>query len=188
MEYIPGLKKLNGKNIKEEEKKEVAEIALSAVYQMMFKDGFIHGDLHPGNIYINDNCKIVLLDFGLMAELNGKEKDDYIDFFFGIATNNGQECARVVYDTALYILPQFNYKKFEKEMIAMINYFYLMDVEDFEVASFAFELFNLERKNGIKGATHFITTILSIIIFEGVLKNLHPTLDFQKEAKKLLKA
>ncbi|MBA3461816.1 MAG: AarF/ABC1/UbiB kinase family protein [Deltaproteobacteria bacterium] len=37
--------------------------------RMIFKDGFFHGDPHPGNILVLDDGRLGLLDFGLAKEL-----------------------------------------------------------------------------------------------------------------------
>lgn len=186
MEYFPDLKKVQDLSLQAYEKELAALTALKGIYKMMFNEGFIHGDLHPGNLFFLDGGRVLLLDFGLVAELKGEELEDYIEFFFSMATNNGKECARIVHKTALFLSPNFEYSRFEKEMEEMIHYFYNLNVEEFEVSAFATRLFNIERKNGIKGATHFITVILALMVFEGVAKQLHPKLDFQDEAKKVL--
>lgn len=39
-------------------------------FNQAYRDGFFHADLHPGNIFINDQGKIVLIDFGIMGRLD----------------------------------------------------------------------------------------------------------------------
>eukprot|EP00535_Pseudo-nitzschia_heimii_P013652 CAMPEP_0197197278 /NCGR_PEP_ID=MMETSP1423-20130617/32787_1 /TAXON_ID=476441 /ORGANISM="Pseudo-nitzschia heimii, Strain UNC1101" /LENGTH=663 /DNA_ID=CAMNT_0042651097 /DNA_START=217 /DNA_END=2204 /DNA_ORIENTATION=- len=39
--------------------------AIRAVCQMIFLDNFTHGDLHPGNVMVTEDCKFVLLDVGI---------------------------------------------------------------------------------------------------------------------------
>ena len=39
----------------EAEKKRLAKSGLSAFLKMVFLDNFVHGDLHPGNIYVTEN-------------------------------------------------------------------------------------------------------------------------------------
>jgi predicted unusual protein kinase regulating ubiquinone biosynthesis (AarF/ABC1/UbiB family) len=39
----------------ESEKKRLAKIGLKAFLKMVFLDNFVHGDLHPGNIFVTEN-------------------------------------------------------------------------------------------------------------------------------------
>ena len=71
-------------------------------------------------------------------------------------------------------------------MICMIDWASSSSANEFETSLFAKKLFEIERKNGVKGSTHFMNTILALIVFEGLIKKFHPKLDFQKEARKLL--
>lgn len=56
--------KLNGR--------ELAERLVSAYCRMVFQDGFYHADPHPGNILVQKDGTIVLLDFGAVATLDPK--------------------------------------------------------------------------------------------------------------------
>lgn len=50
----------------------------------MQQDNFIHGDLHPGNIFVrfvNNVPKVVLLDVGMTAELNSHSRSVMLDLF-----------------------------------------------------------------------------------------------------------
>lgn len=38
-----------------EEKRRIARSGLSAFLKMVFLDNFVHGDLHPGNIFVREN-------------------------------------------------------------------------------------------------------------------------------------
>jgi aarF domain-containing kinase len=51
---------------------------------MWQQDNFIHGDLHPGNIFVrfvNNVPKVVLLDVGMTAELNAHSRSVMLDLF-----------------------------------------------------------------------------------------------------------
>ena len=43
-------------------------------FLQVFRDGFFHADLHPGNIFIDKKGNIVPLDFGIMGRLSNKDR------------------------------------------------------------------------------------------------------------------
>ncbi len=51
-------------------RRDIADRLLRAYCRMVFKDGFYHADPHPGNILIQPDGTIVLLDFGAVAALS----------------------------------------------------------------------------------------------------------------------
>jgi hypothetical protein len=53
---------------------EMKKLIFGWIYNVLFQDGFFHADLHPGNIIIDENKKITLIDFGNCFSLSNKEK------------------------------------------------------------------------------------------------------------------
>ena len=60
------------------------------------------------------------------------------------------------------------------------------NAEQFEVTLFSKELFELFQSNGLRGSTDFVTVILALVVFEGIVKQISPSLDFQAEARSFL--
>ena len=48
----------------------LAERVMRIWCRMVFKDGFYHADPHPGNMLVNENGNVVLLDFGATANIS----------------------------------------------------------------------------------------------------------------------
>ncbi|MEM1007705.1 MAG: AarF/UbiB family protein, partial [Myxococcota bacterium] len=49
------------------QREQIVENTLHAVCEMVFAHGFFHGDLHPGNMIIEEDLSIALIDFGLVG-------------------------------------------------------------------------------------------------------------------------
>jgi predicted unusual protein kinase regulating ubiquinone biosynthesis (AarF/ABC1/UbiB family) len=90
MEYVEGIKANDYKKLDQLDidKKLVAKRIIEAFCQMVFKDGLIHGDPHPGNILVNVDASITLIDFGSVVELNPILRQGIIDLVFGGLTHN----------------------------------------------------------------------------------------------------
>ncbi|HEY8039801.1 MAG TPA: AarF/UbiB family protein, partial [Polyangiaceae bacterium] len=48
--------------------------------KMCFEDGFVHADLHPGNMLLLDDGDIAIFDVGLVKHLSAEIHEQYIDF------------------------------------------------------------------------------------------------------------
>ncbi len=48
---------------------EILEVATRVFFNQVFRDGFFHGDMHPGNMLIAPDGRIIALDFGIMGRL-----------------------------------------------------------------------------------------------------------------------
>jgi ubiquinone biosynthesis protein len=188
MELIEDLPKVQDLSLTPSERRAAALVGLQAVYQMIFVDGLVHADLHPGNVFFRRGPECVLLDMGLVARLDAGTRDAFTRFFLSMARNDGRECARIVYETATYRRPTCDRAGFEQAMVELIAKFSSRNAVEFEVISFVAGLFNIQRKFGIRGSTDFTMTIVSLVVFEGIVKALCPTLDFQQEARRFFVA
>jgi ubiquinone biosynthesis protein len=168
-----------------EERRLAAVRSVHAVYTMTFVHGFLHGDLHPGNVFFRPGGVLVLLDFGVIADLEGINLKHFADFFFGIVTNNGRDCARVVYETAIEA-PAETLLEFQADMIRLVARYSAKRAREFEVSRFAVELFDCQRRHRVCGATRFMKTILAFMVFESIAKQIDPDLDFQGEARQFI--
>lgn len=160
--------------------------ALHMLYQMMFRDGFTHCDMHPGNFFITPEGKFILLDFGMVTRMDDAFRKDFIRFFFYMSTNNGRGCANIILSTALHRSKNFDKEKLYRETETFISGFSSLPAEQFSVLAFTKKLVQLERRCGIKGATGFINNILAIAFFESHLKQIDPGIDFQDEAARYI--
>lgn len=186
MEYVGELQHIGAIQLSHEARRVAAKAGLRALYQMIFADGLVHADLHPGNILFRPNGDVVLMDFGLVATLDDELREQFSEFFFSMVTNQGGLCARIVLQTAQATAPGFDEAAFTKAMTKMVDRYAGRHVREFEVACFVAELFDLQRRFGVRGSTAFTMTIISLLLFECTLKELDPKLDFQFEAAAFL--
>ena len=53
---------------------DITRIAARCFFVQVFRDGYFHADMHPGNIFIRDDGVLVPIDFGIMGDLNLKDR------------------------------------------------------------------------------------------------------------------
>ena len=158
------------------------QTGLRALYKMIFNAGLIHCDLHASNILCNDEGRVALLDFGFVSEMTPKAKQDFSEFFLSIAFRDGKTAARIVRETAIRIVKNLDELAFERDMQVLVESTAGRKAGDFQVAGFVFELFQIQRRHGIYGSPNFTLPILSLLTYEGMIKDIYPDIDFQQEA------
>ena len=179
MKFIEGL---NGTSTEDDDKaREALLAALRALYRMIFVEGFIHCDLHRGNLHFLSDGRVVIIDFGFMAELKRAERLKFAEFFYAMSTNDGARCARIMREMAIFAPPNLDENKFKSDVVALVKQVSGAQASEFQVAKFVFQLFNIQRRHKIVGTTAFIMAIVSLLVFEGIAKDIYPELDFQDE-------
>lgn len=65
----------------------IAENGIHILMQMIFKHGFFHADPHPGNLFVQPDNGIALIDFGMVGSLKPSHMQFLAGFTLGLATN-----------------------------------------------------------------------------------------------------
>src|SRR5262249_12450793 len=58
---------------------ELAEVVRHTMFKMCFEDGFVHADLHPGNMVVTEAGTLVIFDVGLAKLLHEDVLIQFID-------------------------------------------------------------------------------------------------------------
>ena len=62
------------------------------------RDGFFHADMHPGNLFVDEQGRIVAVDFGIMGRLGLKERRFLAEILHGFITRNYRRVAEVHFE------------------------------------------------------------------------------------------
>ncbi len=76
LEFIEGIRidDLEALEMSKHNIKIITEIGTEVFFLQVFRDGFFHGDMHPGNILIDKEGALIPIDFGIMGRLSNKDR------------------------------------------------------------------------------------------------------------------
>jgi ubiquinone biosynthesis protein len=188
LELLDGLHHIAAPELPLDDRRRALRAGLAALYHMIFVDGLIHADLHPGNVWFRRGGECVLLDAGVVARLAPAVRCDFVEFFLGLVANRGDDCARIICDGALYRAPAADRGAFAADVRAVVARFSALPAREFEVSGFAMALFDIQHRHRIYGAPDFMMAIVALLGYEGIVKQVEPELDFQAIARELLSA
>jgi ubiquinone biosynthesis protein len=185
MEFIPDLVARPVSAIDPARRPVLAARTLGAVYQMLFMDGFVHCDLHPGNIYYRGS-KVVILDAGFSVRLPATVRRLFAEFFLGLALGRGRRCGEVVVASTMNVAPDADVEGFIGTIADLVRRHTGVPAKDFQLMRFGTDLFRLQRDFGLYAASEFVFPLLSLLVIEGTIRELHPEIDFQAAARPML--
>lgn len=99
---------------------ELLQRALEVIFEMVFTDGFFHGDPHPGNMLVTSDSRIAMLDFGLMGRLTKEEQETLIQLALAVFSRNATQLTRVVMKMG-QVPPEFNRLAFEADVRPLMD-------------------------------------------------------------------
>ncbi|MEU7279438.1 AarF/UbiB family protein [Streptomyces sp. NPDC045431] len=164
---------------------QAAVTALRAAFHMLFLDGFVHCDLHPGNLVCGPGRAVTVVDAGFTVRLTERAREKFTDFFEAMGAGDGRTCADIVLSTT-HPGSRTDTEGFRRELAELIASRGDATAATFDLMSFAARLFALQRRHGLYADPQFVFPILSLLVLEGTVRDLGPDLDFQAVAKPYL--
>ncbi len=186
MEYLPNLDRRTVERVAPSAARRFAHSALTAVYEMLFVEGFVHCDLHPGNLYVTSAGQVVILDAGFTVQLSDRLRRLFAEFFLNMSLGRGRRCAEIVVKSASAVAPDADLEAFSSGLADLVERNARVAARDFSLIAFATEMFDLQRRFGLMAATELVFPLLSLLVVEGTVRNLDPELDFQEVARPVL--
>jgi ubiquinone biosynthesis protein len=174
-EFIKGVKisdvaKLKRANL---DKHIIASNGADMALKQIFEDGFFHGDLHPGNIFVLDGNVIALVDFGMVGSIDSETMKNLADVLMSLTKFNTEGIIRGL-ERMDVIAVDSDTGKIKKEISRLIDRYYGLDLKDLEVRKILSDVLEIIRKNNIRIPSDFALLFKTLITAEGTARELDP--------------
>jgi len=161
----------------------IAREMVRALFKMVFEDGFFHGDLHPGNIFVLPDGRIGLIDFGLVGRMTPAMKDETAGLLQAIVTNDYEGVARCFYELSIRT-GRVNYAEWEADTIELMErYFLNKRLAEVDFGRFLRDLVEGAIRHEVRIPPDYTMFFKAIMTVEGIGKTLTPDLDLVGECK-----
>lgn len=183
MEFLGGkpLKNLTDEQILRNGK-ELANRLIYSFSNQVFKHGYFHADPHPGNILIDGDLQINIIDFGIVGNLSDKKKYTLLKLFLGISLNSTRIIIASIIELGA-LSPSVNTYKLEKELQLFLDRYMKISLREIKLASLFEEFIELLLRYEIRIDKSLTMLGKTIMILEGVIENLYKESSFLELSK-----
>ncbi|MFT3733042.1 MAG: 2-polyprenylphenol 6-hydroxylase [Hyphomicrobium sp.] len=150
------------------------------------RDGFFHADMHQGNLFVDDSGKIVAVDFGIMGRLGLPERRFLAEILHGLITRDYYRAAAIHFEAG-YVPPHHSVEEFAQAMRAIGEPIQGRTAEEISMADLLGQLFAYTEVFDMQTRPELILLQKSMVIVEGVARDLDPTLNVWVAAEPVAK-
>jgi ubiquinone biosynthesis protein len=154
-------------------------------FTQVFRDGFFHADMHPGNIQVADDGKYIALDFGIMGTLNDTDKYYLARNFLAFFNRDYRDVAQAHIDSG-WVPADTKREELETAVRAICEPIFDKPLKDISFARTLLSLFQMARRFGVIIQPQLIMLQKTLLNIEGLGRELDPNLDLWKSAQPFL--
>jgi len=161
--------------------------AAGAFFNQVFRDGFFHADLHPGNMFVDASGAIVVVDFGIMGRLDRATRFYLADMLLGFLSGDYRRVAEVHF-TAGYVPPRRSVDAFAQACRAIGEPILGRPLQEISFARLLGQLFQVTEQFEMETQPQLLLLQKTMVQVEGLGRRLDPEVNIWTLARPLIEA
>jgi ubiquinone biosynthesis protein len=163
----------------------LARAGVEIFFTQVFRDGFFHADMHPGNILVADDARYIALDFGIMGTLTEFDKS-YLAQNFVAFFNRDYHRVALAHLDAGWVPAGTRLDHFEAAIRAVCEPIFARPLKEIYFGKLLLRLFQTSRRFNVEIQPQLVLLQKTLLNIEGLGRQLDPDLDLWKTAKPFL--
>ncbi|MFI0844804.1 2-polyprenylphenol 6-hydroxylase [Mesorhizobium sp. IMUNJ 23232] len=184
MEWIDGIKMndIDGLRAAGHDLKAIAAHLVQSFLRHTLRDGFFHADMHPGNLFVEQDGTIVAVDLGISGRLGKKERHFLAEILFGFITRDYVRVAEVHFEAG-YVPRQHNVASFAQAIRAIGEPIHGQPAETISMAKLLTLLFEVTELFDMATRPELVLLQKTMVVVEGVARTLDPAFNMWKTSE-----
>jgi len=158
-------------------------------FTQIFRDGFFHADMHPGNILVSTDPatfgRYIALDFGIVGTLNDFDKDYLSQNFLAFFRRDYKRVAEAHIESG-WAPKDTRVDELEAAVRACCEPIFDRPLKDISFGQVLLRLFQTSRRFNVEVQPQLVLLQKTLLNIEGLGRQLDPDLDLWKTAKPYL--
>jgi ubiquinone biosynthesis protein len=160
----------------------LARNGVEIFYTQVFRDGFFHADMHPGNVQVTPDGQYIALDFGIMGTLTDIDKNYLAQNFIAFFRRDYKRVAEVHIESGWAPIDT-RVDELETAIRAVCEPIFDKPLREVSFGRVLLRLFQTSRRFGIEVQPQLVLLQKTLLNIEGLGLQLDPELDLWKTAK-----
>ena len=187
------LEKVDGIPIREIEKIENADINKSQLAKSVIQnflrqavgDGFFHGDMHQGNLFVDNQGNIIPVDFGIMGRLDKNNRKYLADILYGFIQRDYEKVAEVHFKAGLVPLDESK-ETFSQALRSIGEPIFGQSIKNISAGKLLAQLFEITEKFNMTTQPQLLLLQKNMVVVEGVARSLDENANIWEISKPIL--
>ena len=161
----------------------LGETLIKAYLKQIVIDGVFHADPHPGNVFVTDDCRLALLDLGMIGRITPGMQEKLLKLLMAISEGRGEEAAEVTVILGEK-MPDFDEPAFKKAIATLVGRYGHESLANIEIGRVFIELNNVARAHHVRPPAELTMLGKTLLHLDEVARALKPDLDVNESIRR----
>lgn len=161
--------------------------AAEAFFNQVFRDGFFHADLHPGNMFVEPDGAIAVVDFGIMGRLDRATRYFLADMLVGFLSGDYRRVAEVHFEAG-YVPQGRSVDEFAQACRSIGEPILGRPLAEISIARLLAQLFRVTEQFEMETQPQLLLLQKTMVLVEGVGRQLDPEVNIWALARPPIEA
>ena len=187
LEYIEGIKIDDIPALKKQKHniEKITEVATEVFFLQIFRDGFFHGDMHPGNIFIDKNGTLVPIDFGIMGRLKNKDRQ-FLALLLTYLLDKNYKKVVEIHAEANMLGNDVSHEQLAQAIRAISTPILNKPIGEISLAKLLGQILGLSKTYNIEIQSQFALLQKTMLMAEGIARQLRPEINMWEISRPLI--
>src|SRR5690242_12602588 len=163
----------------------LARVGVEIFFTQVFRDGYFHADMHPGNIFVGSDGRYIAVDFGIMGTLTDEDKNYLAQNFLAFFRRDYGRVAQAHVEAG-WAPKNTRVDDFEAAIRAVCEPIFDKPLKEISFGRVLLQLFQASRQFNVEIQPQLVLLQKTLLNIEGLGRDLDPNLDLWKTAKPFL--
>jgi ubiquinone biosynthesis protein len=159
--------------------------AAEILFKQVFRDGFFHADMHPGNMFIDDQGEMVPVDFGIMGRLDPATRRFLGEMLLGFLSADYKRVADVHFDAG-YVPAGQDKQAFMQACRSIAEPIRDRPLAEISIGRLLGQLFEVTETFAMETQPQLLLLQKTMVVAEGVGRRLNPNVNMWELAQPLI--
>jgi len=159
--------------------------AAETFFVQVFRNGFFHADMHPGNLFVDDDGRLVMVDFGIMGRVDRRTRIYLAEMLVGFLRGDYRAVADVHF-RAGYVPHHKSLDAFMQACRSIGEPIMNKPLHEVSLARLLAQLFQITETFEMETQPQLLLLQKSMLLAEGIGRKLNPEINMWALARPLV--
>ena len=165
------------------ERERLVDLGAASIIRMLYRDGFFHADLHPGNLIVLPDTRVGFIDLGMVGHLDSDLRRILLYYYYSLVTGDAESAARYL-SAAASPARGADTAGFRREVTEISGRWRsAASFDSFSLAQLVLESVTAGARYRMYFPVEMVLMVKALITFEGVGQQLLPGIDIARVSR-----